>query len=65
MTVLVGLLRDGGMPADNNHCENQMRPWAAETKSWLFAGRELAGRRAAVVMSLVVSAKLSGHNPWT
>ena len=49
---------------DNNHCENQMRPWAVGRKSWLFAGSELAGQRAAVVMSLVVSAKLNGHDPW-
>ena len=30
----------------------------------MFAGSELAGQRAAVVMSLVQSAKLSGHDPW-
>ena len=30
----------------------------------LFAGSELAGQRAAVVMSLVQSAKLHGHDPW-
>ena len=35
-----------------------------EHKAWLFAGSELAGQRAAVVMSLVQSAKLSGHDPW-
>jgi len=57
-------LRDGNVPVDNNHCENQMRPWAVGRKSWLFAGSELAGQRAAVVMSLVVSAKLNGHDPW-
>jgi hypothetical protein len=33
-------------------------------KSWLFAGSELAGKRAAMVMSLVPSAKLHGHDPW-
>ena len=35
-----------------------------ERKAWLFAGSELAGQRAAVVMSLVQSAKLNGHDPW-
>ena len=29
-----------------------------------FAGSELAGQRAAMVMSLVQSAKLHGHDPW-
>jgi hypothetical protein len=30
----------------------------------LFCGSELAGQRAAVVMSLVQSAKLNGLEPW-
>ena len=33
-------------------------------RAWLFAGSQLAGQRAAVVMSLVQSAKLNGHDPW-
>jgi len=33
-------------------------------KAWLFAGSELAGKRAAVVMSLVQSAKMNGHDAW-
>ena len=41
-----------------------MRPWAMGRKAWLFAGSELAGKRAAMVMSLVQSAKLNGHDPW-
>jgi hypothetical protein len=36
-----------------------------ERKAWLFAGSELAGQRAAIVMSLVQSARLNGHDPWT
>lgn len=35
-----------------------------ERKAWLFAGSELAGQRAAIVMSLVQSAKMHGHDPW-
>ena len=57
-------LRDGDVAIDNNHIENQMRPWAMGRKAWLFAGSELAGQRAAMVMSLVQSAKLNGHEPW-
>jgi hypothetical protein len=37
---------------------------AIARKAWLFAGSELAGQCAAVVMSLVKSAKLNGHDPW-
>jgi hypothetical protein len=33
-------------------------------KAWMFVGSELAGQRAAMVMSLVQSAKLHGHDPW-
>jgi transposase len=62
--ALTANLSDGNVPVDNNHIENQMRPWAVGRKSWLFAGSELAGQRAAIVMSLVVSAKLNGHDPW-
>jgi transposase len=40
--------------------------WAAthHAKNWLFVGSELAGERAAVVMSLVQSAKLNKVEPW-
>ena len=55
---------DGDVPVDNNHCETLIRPWAMGRKAWLFCGSELAGQRAAVVMSLVQSAKLNGHEPW-
>jgi len=47
----------------NNHLENQIRPCAHEKKAWLFCGSELAGQRSAIVMSLLKSAKLNGHNP--
>ena len=57
-------LKNGNVPIDNNHVENLMRPWAMGRKAWLFAGSELAGQRAAVVMSLLQSAKLNGHDPW-
>lgn len=57
-------LQDGSVPIDNNYIENQMRPWAIGRKNWLFVGSEQAGERAAVVMSLLQSAKLHGHDPW-
>lgn len=57
-------LDDGAVSVDNNHIENLMRPWGLGRKAWLFAGSELAGQRAAMVMSLVQSAKLHGHDPW-
>jgi transposase len=62
--ALSRFLMDGAVPIDNNHIENQMRPWALGRKNWLFIGSELAGERAAVVMSLLQSAKLHGHDPY-
>lgn len=62
-TPLGRFLRDGAVSIDNNHLENLMRPWAMGRKAWLFAGSELAGQRAAMVMSLVQSARLHGHDP--
>ena len=63
-TALTRHLEDGAVPIDNNFIERQIKPWAMGRKAWLFCGSELAGQRAAVVMSLVQSAKLNGHDPW-
>ena len=46
-------LLDGDVPIDNNHVENRIRPWALGRRNWLFIGSQLAGERAAVVMSLL------------
>ena len=55
---------DGAVAVDNNLIERQIKPWKLGAKNWLFVGSELAGQRAAVVMSLVQSAKLNGQDPW-
>jgi hypothetical protein len=57
-------LVDGDVPVDNNHLENRIRPWAMGRRAWLFAGSELAGQRAAVIMSLVQSARMCGHDHY-
>ena len=46
-------LLDDAVPVTTNHCENQICPRALGRKAWLFAGSELAGKRAANVMSRV------------
>ncbi|MFC6632369.1 IS66 family transposase [Microbulbifer taiwanensis] len=55
---------DGAVPIDNNHVENQIRPWALGRSSWLFAGSMRSGQRAAAIMSLIQSARLNGHDPY-
>ena len=62
--ALTRFLLDGDVPIDNNHLENQMRPWALGRRNWLFVGSELAGERAAMIMSLLQSAKLNKADPW-
>lgn len=62
-TPLGRFLEDGNVSCHNNHLENLMRPWAMGRKAWLFAGSELAGQRAATVMSLAQSARMQGHDP--
>lgn len=44
--------------------ESKQLRWKLGAKNWLFACSALAGQRAAVVMSLVQSAKLNGLDPW-
>ena len=57
-------LDDGNVPIDNNPAENALRPLVLGRKNWLFVGNQQAGERAAVVLSLIESAKLNGHDPW-
>lgn len=57
-------LEDGAVALDNNHLERQIKPWAMGRRAWQFVGSELAGQRAAIIMSLVQSARMNGHDPW-
>jgi transposase len=63
-SALTRYLDDGDLPIDNNWLENRIRPIALGRSNWLFAGSARAGRRAAVVMSLIQSARLNGHDPY-
>jgi transposase len=62
--ALTRYIEDPRLPIDNNHDEQQIRPWATGRKNWLFAGTLAAGQRAAVITSLIQSAKLNGHDPY-
>ena len=61
--ALTRYLEDGNLPIDNNWLENRIRPVALGRANWLFAGSDRAGRRSAVVMSLIQTAKLHGLDP--
>lgn len=62
-TALSRYLDDGAVPIDNNHIEQQIRPWALGRKNWLFAGSLRSGQQAAVLMSLIQSLCLSERRP--
>lgn len=63
-TALLRYLDDEAVAIDNNWAENQIRPWALGRKNWLFAGSLRSGKRAAVIMSLIQSARHNGHDPY-
>jgi transposase len=62
--ALTRYIDDGDLPIDNNWVENRIRPISVGRKNWLFAGSLRAGQRAGVIMSLIQSAKLCGHEPY-
>ena len=63
--ALTRYIEDGDLPADNNHIENRIRPVALGRSNWMFAGSLRAGQRAAAIMSLIQTAKLNGHDPYS
>lgn len=48
---------------NNNTAERSLRPIALGRKNYLFAGSVAGGERAAVIYTLLGSAKLNGLNP--
>ena len=56
-------LEDGRVCLTNNCAERSLRGVALGRKSWLFAGSERGGHRAAFMYSMIGSAKLNGVDP--
>jgi transposase len=56
-------LDDGRICLSNNAAERALRGIALGRKSWLFAGSDRGGRRAAAMYSLVVTAKMNDVDP--
>ena len=55
---------DGALSIDNNLAERLMKPPAISRKNWLFVGSETGGHRAAMLLSVIASAKLCAVEPW-
>lgn len=54
---------DGRLDICNNAAERAIRPLALGRKNWLFAGSDTGGERAAVMYTLIETAKLNGLDP--
>jgi len=56
-------LNDGRICLSNNAAERALRGIALGRKSWLFAGSDRGGRRAAAMYSLIVTCKMNDVDP--
>lgn len=56
---------DGRLPIDNNPAERSLRSVAVGRKNWNFIGNEKGGWTAAILFSLVETAKAAGVDPRT
>jgi len=62
--AIMRVLDDGRFHLDNNAIEREMRPIALGRKNYLFAGSHDGARRAAVIYSLLGTARLHKVNPY-
>ncbi len=62
-TAFARFLDDGRICVSNNAAERALRGIALGRKSWLFCGSDRGGQRAAVMYSLIVTAKMNNVDP--
>ena len=62
-TAFTRFLDDGRVCLSNNAAERALRGIALGRKSWLFAGSDRGGQRAASLYSLIVTARLNNVDP--
>ncbi len=56
-------LEDGRICLSNNTAERALRGIALGRRSWLFAGSDRGGQRAAAMYSIIITAKMNGVDP--
>jgi transposase len=61
--VFTRFLEDGRICLSNNAAERELRGIALGRRSWLFAGSDRGGERAAVMLTLIRTAKLNDIDP--
>jgi transposase len=62
-TAFTRFLADGRICLSNNAAERALRGIALGRKSWLFAGSDRGGERAAIMYTLIQTAKLNDVDP--
>ena len=62
-TAFTRFVNDGRICISNNAAERALRGIALGRKSWLFCGSDRGGQRAAVMYSLIVTAKMNDVDP--
>jgi transposase len=63
-TAFTRFLEDGRICLSNNAAERALRGIALGRKSWLFAGSERGGERAAIMYTMIQTAKLNNVDPY-
>jgi len=61
--IFTRFLDDGRICLSNNAAERQLRGIALGRKSWLFAGSDRGGERAAVMLTLIQTCRLNDVDP--
>ncbi len=61
--ALVRICDYGQVKLDNNLIENAVRPTAVGKKNWLFIGAPDAGKRSAIIYTIILSCKRCGVDP--
>lgn len=61
--ALCRLTQDGRPEMENNAAERAIRPLALGRKNYLLAGSDEGGRRAAIMYTIIESAKMNGLGP--
>ena len=61
--ALKRFLDNGSIEIENNAAERALRSVAVGRKNWLFAGSNKGGETAAIIYTLIETAKLNGINP--
>ncbi|MGA7328255.1 MAG: IS66 family transposase [Rhodomicrobium sp.] len=62
-TAMTRFVEDGRLEMTNNAAERAIRPIAIGRNNWTFAGSDAGGERAALMYTLIETAKLNGLDP--